>query len=91
MLHSLETLRAEVQYHQRDLLADAARDRLGRGVRTRRFRWLTGRDAERLRSDVAELIVAARAPDSARPDSCAFAIRPQWSPEPTPPHGAEVR
>ena len=80
MLHSLEALRAEVRYRQRDLVADAARERLGRAARTRLFRWLTSRDAQRLRSDVAELIVGVQAPDS-----------PQWSPESTPPHGAEVR
>lgn len=80
MLQPLETLRAEVRYRQRDLEADAARERMGRAARTRLFRWLTSRDAERLRSDVAELIVGHQGPNS-----------PQWSPESTPPHGAEVR
>ena len=81
MLHSLESLRAEVCYRQRDLVADAAQERLGRqAARTRLFRWLTSRDADRLRSDVAELIVGAGTPES-----------PLWSPESTPPHGAEVR
>ena len=80
MLHSLETLRAEVGYRQRDLVADAARERLARTARTRLFRWLTSRDAERLRSDVAELIDGVRGPDS-----------PQWSAASKPPHGADVR
>lgn len=91
MLNSLETLRAEVTYRQRDLTAEAARERLGRAVRRPRFRWLTQRGAVHLRSDVAELIAAGSGLDSVGSDSSAFAVRPQWSPPATGPRGAEVR
>jgi hypothetical protein len=74
------SLTAQVRYHRRDLEADAARARLCRAVRTRRFRWLTSRDGAGLRSDVAELIADATPHDS-----------PQWSPPAQRPRRAGVR
>jgi hypothetical protein len=73
-------LNAQVRYRQDDMRADADRARLGRVVRPRRFRWLTSRDADRLRSDVAELIIGAAPNDS-----------PQWSLPGGQPRRAEVR
>ncbi|HEX9334883.1 MAG TPA: hypothetical protein VF892_03315 [Pseudonocardiaceae bacterium] len=80
MLNSLGALSAQVRYHHRDLEADARRARLRRAARPRRFRWLTSRDADALRSDVAELIA-----DSAPHDS------PQWSLPSRHPRRAGVR
>lgn len=68
MMNSLDALNAQVRYHRRDLEQAADRARLAAAARPRRFRILTSRDADRLRSDVAELIVGATPIDS-----------PQWS------------
>lgn len=80
MLNSIDTLRAEVRYHQRDLADEAARARLGRAVRARRFRWPTSRDADRFRAEVADLIADTPGRDS-----------PQWPAASTRPRRAEVR
>jgi hypothetical protein len=69
MLNSLDTLRAQVHYHQRDLEADATSARLSRAARPRRrvrSPWLTRRDAAVLRANVAAL-VARTAPADHRP------------------------
>ncbi|HEX4725776.1 MAG TPA: hypothetical protein VH333_24905 [Pseudonocardiaceae bacterium] len=67
MQNSLTALSAEVRYRHRDLETAAVDARLRRAVRSRRFRWLTSRDGDHLRSDVAELITDAAPHDS-----------PQW-------------
>jgi hypothetical protein len=80
MQNSLDVLSAQIRYHRRDLEAGAAESRVRRAVRPRRFRWLTSRDADHLRSDVAELIDAETPHDS-----------PQWSLPPRHPRRAGVR
>lgn len=80
MQNSLTELSAQVRYRHRDLEAQADIARLRRAVRPRRLRWLTSRDADRLRSDVAELIAEGTPHDS-----------PQWSLRQGRPRRAGVR
>lgn len=82
-MQHVATLTEQVRYHQDRLRADADRARLRRAVRThtaRRSRWLTSRDATRIRADLTELATRTTATDS-----------PQWPLQPGHPRRAEVR
>lgn len=59
MRDSLHTLRTQVDYQQQDRLTEARQHRLARGThghRTGGGRWISRRDAARLRAGFAELI-----------------------------------